>query len=254
MFYNDIRLEIMQIILKGAKMSKTINKVIGVAILTVALAILAFTLSGCNQEKKVVGNWHLVSVTANAKAEGLFGNDIEIFKKKNIEQSKTSVFTFKEDKTYEHSIFGKLVSGTYTVNGDDLKITPTSENKGNLEELTFKIQGDKIFSGTGGEFERYDVSAADNNKQVRRDLGLAVVDLTFYLAGIEGVSSDQVVSKLEALQDHLEGLSDAEKNEVLKELEAQYHDKFVSAYNKLDDNQKEKVSKLNQLLKFSIRK
>ncbi|MDO5329752.1 MAG: lipocalin family protein [Coriobacteriia bacterium] len=231
-------------------MSKTINKIIGIAILAIALAVLAFALCGCNHEKKVVGNWHLISFTENAEAEDLFGNDIEIFKKKNIEQDKVSVFTFREDKTFEHSIFGKLVSGTYSVKGDDLKIIPTSENKGNLKETTFKIQGDKILSNLGGEFERHSISALENNKQVRRQLGLSVVDLSFYLAGIEGVSSDQVVAKLEALESELSSLSDAEKNQALKEVESQYYDKLLDAYNKLDDKQKEKVSILGQLLKF----
>lgn len=206
--------------------------------------------------KKVIGNWHLKSLTVSAELQDIAGNDLVLFKQKNIDEGKALVITFKEDKSYELSVFGKFISGTYTVDGNNVKITPSSNNKIDNPgvERVYKIQGGRLVDESNkvqAELEKYDVSAADNNKQVRRDLSLAVVDLTFYFAGIEGVSSDQVVSKLEALQDQLEVLSDTEKNEVLKELEAQYHDKFVSAYNKLDDKQKEKVSKLNQLLKLS---
>ena len=132
MFYNKIDSEIAQVNLKGAKMSKTINKIIGLSILVVSAVILAFALSGCNNEKKVVGNWHIKSFAVNAKTQDLFGDNVLLLKKNNIEDSKASVFTFKEDKTFEQSIFGKLISGTYAIDGDKLKISPTSDNKGKL--------------------------------------------------------------------------------------------------------------------------
>lgn len=180
-----------------------------------------------------------------------------IFIQKNISDSKADVYTFKEDMTFEESLLGKFITGTYTVEGDKVLVKPTSENKGQLEDRTLTIQGDTLVDDTNmhpAVLQKCDISAAENSKQVRRELGLSVIDLTLYLADIEGVSSDQVVSKLEALQDQLEGLSDKEKNEVLKEVESQYHDKFIDAYSKLDDKQKERVSKLNQLLKFSVSK
>lgn len=239
-------------------MYKTINKIIGLSILAISAVVLTFALSGCNQAKKVVGNWHIKSLTVNSVTQNSFyGKDMTFFIQKNINDSKADIYTFKDDMTFEESLFGKLISGTYTVDGDKVIVNPTSDNKGQLEERTLKIQGDTLVDDTTihpAVLEKCDVSASENSKQVRRELGLVVLDLTFYFAGIEGVSAEQVVSKFETLQDALEGLSNTDKNAVLKEVEAQYHDKFVDAFNKLDDKQKERVSKLNNLLKFSVGK
>lgn len=70
------------------------------SILVVSAVILAFALSGCNNEKKVVGNWHIKSFAVNAKTQDLFGDNVLLLKKNNIEDSKASVFTFKEDNTF----------------------------------------------------------------------------------------------------------------------------------------------------------
>lgn len=53
-------------------MSKTITKIFGLSILVISVAALAFALSGCNQVKKVVGNWQIKSLTVNSVTQNSF--------------------------------------------------------------------------------------------------------------------------------------------------------------------------------------
>jgi len=77
-------------------------------------AVLCYTmtmLTACNNESSkmenlLIGKWTLVSFDDNTQAEGV-GSEWE----------------YQSDKTFKYSMQGQTISGTYTINGNDITMT-----------------------------------------------------------------------------------------------------------------------------------
>ena len=85
-------------------------------------------LTSCSITKKVaksvVGKWHITSIKSDS-SEGMS----DAFVKTANDMLKGSYIDFKEDKTYEISVLGKIKKGTWTISEDGKKVLTSEKDR-----------------------------------------------------------------------------------------------------------------------------
>jgi len=114
---------------------------------TVISIIILFTSCSITKKvaKSVVGKWQITSIKSN-NLEGVSN----AFVKTANDMLKGSYIDFKEDKTYEISVLGKIRKGTWSISEDGKKIL-TSEKDRYFEIVSLVENVLTLKSVKGGE-------------------------------------------------------------------------------------------------------
>lgn len=224
---------------------------ITVAIIVVVILIIgiAFAVNENNKKQPFIGNWNITNVE---KQGVLDQNQINKLQENGYDLSQSVVITVKENGTFEESILGHLITGTYNVVPEGIALCPDCDINSDFAKVVLKKKDNNLTASLGiielAEFSKGDNEAKCVSDSIKSAVGMAAIDYALKLAGVENMSAQDVVDTFNNLKETIDKLEGIDKYEVLKEIKEALGQKLTDAYNKLDSNQKTLVDGAYKLI------
>lgn len=234
----------------GEKFSKKRAGITIGVIVVVLLAVSVFVgINENNKKQPFIGNWSI----ANVEKQGILDQEqLNKLQEKGYDFSKSVVITIKQDGTYEESILGHLVQGTYDVVPEGIALFPKNDFNSDFAKIVLKENNGKLTASLGiidlAEFSKGNEEAKCVSDEIKTAVGMAAIDYVLKFAGIQDMSAEDVVNSFKEIGETLQKLNSVDQNQIARQIKEAIGAELQNAYNKLNDKQKEAINTIYYII------
>lgn len=208
----------------------------------IAIICIIVTIDQNNKKKPFIGNWNISTI----EKDNYFDQDqLKKLEDKGVDFNKSIVISIKDNNTYEESLFGHLIKGTYQVVPEGILLNPDYRMNSDFARIVLKQTNGNLTANLGcfelAKLSTYDSDAKTTSDEIKYAVGIAAIDYALDFAGIKDMSAEDIVKTLNKIYEQLKNLSELDQYQIVHELKELIGEEVKTAYNKLDSNQKKAV-------------
>lgn len=228
---------------------KRFGVVVGVIAAVILVICILVGIDNNNKKQPYIGNWNIADIE---KDNSFDEAQIKQLQEKGVDFSKSVVVTVKSDFTFEESLFGHLVKGTYEVVPEGISLNPDFKVDSDFAKIILKQDGDKLTANLGcfeiAKLSKFDMDAKSVSDEIKYSVGMAALDYALNFVGIKDMTAQDVVNAFNGLKESIVMLSEVDRDQLMSQIKQNLADEIREAYNKLDANQKKAVDEVYQLI------